>query len=262
MSASIIIASLVAEGRRCDLLQQKPVSAVEIEEGRKLGADLLADRIKRYRIGHQPVEGEKQLIEQVLVAAVLCERGHQLRCERCEVHCLDLIDELPCQEATEARILGRRECLGQNPEDKAGKTVAPFWIAQPIRRRTRKIDLPQLGPDGSGREKMCFDKFPEPFRNSAMVCRDDGVAVWGIGRPSGRLNRTTTAYQSARPPIVAASAKAARNPKLGLYRSRSFATTRTPRLASRTPPATSLVRLSSRKLARVLWSRAVAVGTF
>ena len=55
------------------------------------------------------------------------------------------------------------------------------------------------------------------------------MAVCGSGRRSGRLNKTTTAYQSARPPIVAASAKAARKPKPGLWRSRSLARTRTAR---------------------------------
>ena len=41
------------------------------------------------------------------------------------------------------------------------------------------------------------------------------IAVCGIGRPSGRLNSATTAYQSAIPPIVAASAKAATKPSHG-----------------------------------------------
>ena len=35
------------------------------------------------------------------------------------------------------------------------------------------------------------------------------MAVCGIGRPSGRRNKATTAYQSASPPTVAAAAKAA-----------------------------------------------------
>ena len=35
------------------------------------------------------------------------------------------------------------------------------------------------------------------------------IAVCGIGRPSGRRNSATTAYQSANPPTVAAAAKAA-----------------------------------------------------
>ena len=41
------------------------------------------------------------------------------------------------------------------------------------------------------------------------------IAVCGMGRPSGRLNSATTAYQSARPPMVAASAKAATKPSHG-----------------------------------------------
>ena len=49
------------------------------------------------------------------------------------------------------------------------------------------------------------------------------IAVCGIGRPSGRLNSATTAYQSARPPMVAASAKAAMKPKAGCTGSIHFA---------------------------------------
>ena len=38
---------------------------------------------------------------------------------------------------------------------------------------------------------------------------DAMIAVCGIGRPSGRRNSATTAYQSASPPTVAAAANAA-----------------------------------------------------
>src|SRR5262249_568242 len=58
------------------------------------------------------------------------------------------------------------------------------------------------------------------------------------------------------------SAKAERNPKPGLWRSRSFATTRTARLATRTPPASHLVRLSSRNRARSCGSEPAAVSAF
>src|SRR5215510_12887733 len=80
---------------------RKPVRPIEIEQRRKLGADLLADRVERHRIGHQPVEGKEYFVEQALVTLVLRERGHQLRGERREFHRLNLIDELPCQETAQ-----------------------------------------------------------------------------------------------------------------------------------------------------------------
>ena len=45
--------------------------------------------------------------------------------------------------------------------------------------------------------------------------RDGTIAVCGIGKPSGCLNSALTANQSARPPIIAASAKARSAPSHG-----------------------------------------------
>src|SRR5262249_35241905 len=89
------------ERRRRDLLQQKSVRPIEIEQCWKLGADLLADRVERHRIGHQPVEGKEDFVGQAWVTLVWGEGGHQLRGERREFHRLNLIDELPCQEAAQ-----------------------------------------------------------------------------------------------------------------------------------------------------------------
>src|SRR5262245_54351772 len=71
------------------------------------------------------------------------------------------------------------------------------------------------------------------------------IAVCGIGRPSGRLNSATTAYQSARPPIVAASAKAAMKPKTGCTGSIHFAPMKTAKVTASTSVASSLTRRSS-----------------
>src|SRR6266852_813858 len=71
------------------------------------------------------------------------------------------------------------------------------------------------------------------------------IAVCGIGRPNGRLNSATTAYQSARPPIVAASAKAATKPKIGCTCSRIFATANSVKVPASTNVACALTRFSS-----------------
>src|ERR1700722_11589812 len=71
------------------------------------------------------------------------------------------------------------------------------------------------------------------------------IAVCGIGNPSGLRKSATTAYQSARPPIVAASAKAATKPKTGCTGSNAFAVTNSTSVPVNTSVASSLTRLSS-----------------
>src|SRR3954469_6123025 len=71
------------------------------------------------------------------------------------------------------------------------------------------------------------------------------IAVCGIGRPSGRLNSATTAYQSASPPMVAASAKAAMNPNTGCTGSSHFATTNRTSVEPSTSVASAFTRRNS-----------------
>src|SRR5580700_11988226 len=71
------------------------------------------------------------------------------------------------------------------------------------------------------------------------------IAVCGIGNPSGRLNSATTAYQSASPPMVAASAKAATKPKAGCSGSSSFAVTNSKSVPASTSVASALTRRNS-----------------
>src|ERR1700726_4241713 len=71
------------------------------------------------------------------------------------------------------------------------------------------------------------------------------IAVCGIGNPSGRLNSATTAYQSASPPMVAASANAATKPNTGCIGSNSFAITNSASVPTSTSVASALTRRSS-----------------
>src|ERR1700733_13334245 len=71
------------------------------------------------------------------------------------------------------------------------------------------------------------------------------IAVCGIGNPSGLRNSATTAYQSARPPIVAASANAATKPKTGCTGSNIFAVTNSASVPVNTSVASTLTRRSS-----------------
>jgi hypothetical protein len=71
------------------------------------------------------------------------------------------------------------------------------------------------------------------------------IAVCGIGNPKGLRNSATTAYQSASPPMVAASANAATKPNTGCIGSNSFAVTNSASVPASTKVANSLTRRSS-----------------
>src|SRR5712672_1925383 len=71
------------------------------------------------------------------------------------------------------------------------------------------------------------------------------IAVCGIGNPNGLRNNATTAYQSARPPMVAASANAATKPNTGCTGSNAFAVTNSASVPASTNVASALTRRSS-----------------
>src|SRR5258707_13652136 len=71
------------------------------------------------------------------------------------------------------------------------------------------------------------------------------IAVCGIGSPNGLRNSATTAYQSASPPIVAASANAATKPKTECTGSNAFAVTNSASVPASTSVASALTRRNS-----------------
>src|SRR5712691_5092147 len=71
------------------------------------------------------------------------------------------------------------------------------------------------------------------------------IAVCGIGNPNGLRNSATTAYQSARPPMVAASANAATKPNTGCTCSKLLAVMNTARVPASTSVASALTRRNS-----------------
>src|SRR5260370_1871440 len=68
---------------------------------------------------------------------------------------------------------------------------------------------------------------------------------WGTGSRKGRRNSATPAYQSARPPMVAASAKAATKPNAGCRYSKAFAVTNSAKVPASTRVASALMRRNS-----------------
>src|SRR3954471_15444494 len=71
------------------------------------------------------------------------------------------------------------------------------------------------------------------------------IAVCGIGSPKGLRNSATTAYQSARPPIVAASANAAMKPNTGWMWSKLLAAMNSVSVPASTSVASTLTRRNS-----------------
>src|SRR5882757_2927805 len=71
------------------------------------------------------------------------------------------------------------------------------------------------------------------------------IAECGIGNPKGLRNSATTAYQSASPPMVAASANAATKPKAGCTCSNALAATNTASVPASTSVASALTRRNS-----------------
>src|SRR3954470_10937151 len=71
------------------------------------------------------------------------------------------------------------------------------------------------------------------------------IAVCGIGNPKGLRNSATTAYQSARPPMVAASANAATKPNAGCTCSKVLATMNSVSVPASTSAASALTRRNS-----------------
>ncbi len=68
------------------------------------------------------------------------------------------------------------------------------------------------------------------------------IAVCGMGRPSGWRNRAVTANQSARPPTIAASAKACTKPMAGCKCTVLRAAMNNAAIASNMPVASSRIR--------------------
>jgi hypothetical protein len=79
------------------------------------------------------------------------------------------------------------------------------------------------------------------------------IAVCRIGKPNGRLNSTTTAYEIGKAADRCGHREGGEKSKARLATAQEASRPRTARLAARTPPANHLVRPSaqSRVIARV-----------
>ena len=102
-----------------------------------------------------------------------------------------------------ARLSARRASAIQSATSAAKSASCNFWATGSEARKLTSMNLARLSAMRSWFSAM--------------------MAVCGIGNPSGRLNSATTAYQSARPPIIAASEKAPSQAKAGCFASSNLA---------------------------------------
>ena len=114
-----------------------------------------------------------------------------------------------------------------------------------------KSTSPSLSRHRLGREEILLYERRRDCRRCGPGCCGM-IAVCGIGRPIGRRNSATTAYQSASPPIIAASAKAATSTRDGhvVHRRRGSPIKNERNTPTSAEVATILMRRSSSSLRR------------
>ena len=146
-------------------------------------------------------------------------------------------------ERHEAGIFCRRDGFRQQAQREACEILAALAVAQPVGNEGAEIDLAQFCFYRGGFQEMHLDEFAELVGDAVLVALDDrGVRDRQPQRPA---KQATTAYQSARPPMVAASAKAAMKPKAGCTGSSAFAATNSASVAASTNVASALTRRNS-----------------
>ena len=190
----------------------------------------------------------QDVVEQALMPALLDEAAQRAGGERREIDRHQLRGDAAGDEGHQAGSLGRRHRFGQQPQREAREILAALAVAQPVGDERAEIDLAQFCLDRCRLEEMHLDEFAELVGDAVLVALDDrGVRDRQAQRPR---NSATTAYQSARPPMVAASAKAATKPNAGCIGSSVLAAMKIANVAASTSVASSLTRRSSAARAR------------
>jgi hypothetical protein len=105
------------------------------------------------------VNAAQQIVEQALMPPFCDESAQGAGRERRQIDRLQLGHDAAGDEGLQARGLGRRDRLGQQPQQEAREVFAALAVAEPVRDERRKIDLAQLGFDRCGFEEMHLDEF-------------------------------------------------------------------------------------------------------
>ena len=183
-----IVAHFLEErGRgRHDLVHQKLVGAIELQQRRQFAADLLADHGHGFGLRQRLMHHAQDVVEQALMPSLLHEA--RAACRRRAAP-----DRSPCSCVVMRRLMNvirpgglrRRHRFRQQPQRKAREIVAALAVAQPVGDERAEIDLAQLGFDGCGFEEMHLDEFAELVGDAVLVALDDrGVRDRQSQRPA------------------------------------------------------------------------------
>jgi len=115
----------------------------------------------------------QEIVEQALMLAFLHERPQRAGGERRQIDRHQLRGDAAADESHQPGVFRRRHRFGQKPQRKAREILAALAVAQPVRNERAEVDLPQLGFDRCGFEKMLLDEFAELVGNTVLVALDD-----------------------------------------------------------------------------------------
>ena len=156
-----------------DLLQQIGVGAEQVEQRRQLLADPLAHRRQRLLVVQESADDLGELVEQLLVPAVVGEGRQQVGRERRELHLLDLVEHALLDEVAQAGLLDGRQRLRHQPGDETRQAGGALGTGQPVGDKRGEIDLLQLFANRSGRQEIHLDEAAEIVGDAVLVGGND-----------------------------------------------------------------------------------------
>ena len=159
-------------------LVAQPVGGQELFLARVLSlepADQRAgDELARFfllQYGHQPRE---RLVQQLLVAPALGERGEQLGAEPCQVHLPYHRAQRALHKALDLRIFQRLQRSRQHARHLRGHQTGIGRAGEPMRHQGGRVAAADQRNQGIGVEKLLTHKLRQVVPNAVLVARDDG----------------------------------------------------------------------------------------
>ena len=171
-----IVAHFLEEIRRGgdDPVHQEFVGAIEFQQRRHLGADLVADHGHGVGLGQRLMHHAQEIVEQSLMLALRHEAAQRAGGERRQIDRLQLRGDAAGDEIHQTRGFRGADRLRQQPQREAGEIGAALAVAQPVGDEGAEVDLAQLRFDGARFKKMHLDELAELVGDAVLVALDDG----------------------------------------------------------------------------------------